>query len=146
MKIYHSDEYIPQCWNLSLGDLRSPNWPNKRCFTNSGCFRPFWYFPGGVGGLVGKKSRIHLTGAATNPWITFESHDSLIKFEIWTNLSNMVQFYSTLLLHILHFLTLSIFSGQKLFTSDYTYNIQLLTPNFNFTSISNFKFNFKIQF
>ena len=53
MKIYHSDENISQCWSLSLVDLRSPHWPNKLCFTNSGCIRPFWYFPGCVGGWVG---------------------------------------------------------------------------------------------
>ena len=28
---------------------------------------------------------IHLTGAATNPWIRFKSDDSFIKFEIGTN-------------------------------------------------------------
>ena len=27
---------------------------------------------------------IHLTGAATNPWIRIESDDSFIKFEIWS--------------------------------------------------------------
>ena len=26
---------------------------------------------------------IHLTGAATNPWIIYEYDDSFIKFEIW---------------------------------------------------------------
>ena len=31
------------------------------------------------------KKRIHLTGAATNPWIRFESGDSFIRFEIGTN-------------------------------------------------------------
>ena len=29
--------------------------------------------------------RIHLTGAATNPWIRFEYDDSFVKFEIGTN-------------------------------------------------------------
>ena len=29
--------------------------------------------------------QIHLTGAATNPWIGIESDDSFIKFEIRTN-------------------------------------------------------------
>ena len=28
---------------------------------------------------------IHLTGAATNPWMRFESNDSFIKFQIDTN-------------------------------------------------------------
>ena len=32
-----------------------------------------------------KKKKIHLTGAATNPLIRFESDDSFIKFEIGTN-------------------------------------------------------------
>ena len=31
------------------------------------------------------KTNIHLTGAATNPWIRFEYNDSFIKFEIGTN-------------------------------------------------------------
>ena len=31
------------------------------------------------------KSKIHLTGAATNPWIRFEYDDSFIKFEIGTD-------------------------------------------------------------
>ena len=61
------------------------------------------------------KYLIHLTGAATNPWIIFQSDDSFIKIEIGTNQFNLVQFYSTFLLHILHFSTLSIFSGQNLF-------------------------------
>ena len=90
------------------------------------------------------KCWIHLTGAVTNPLIRFEYDDSLIKFEIGTNY--LVQFYFTFLLHILLFLTLSIFSGQNLFHLRLHLKNQLLTPNFNFTSISNFKFNFKIQF
>ena len=32
-----------------------------------------------------KRTEIHLTGAATNPWIRFESDHSFIKFEIGTN-------------------------------------------------------------
>ena len=62
-----------------------------------------------------KKLQILLTGAATNPWIRFESDDSFIKFEIGTIWYSLVQFYSTFLLQILHFLSLSVFSGQNLF-------------------------------
>ena len=51
------------------------------------------------------KGQIHLTGAATNPWMIFESDDSFIRFEIGTNLSDLVKFYSTFLLYILHCLT-----------------------------------------
>ena len=43
---------------------------------------------------------IHLTGAATNPWMIFESDDRIIWFEIGTHWFNLVQCYSTFLLHI----------------------------------------------
>ena len=39
---------------------------------------------------------IHLTEAATNPWIRFESDDSFIKFEVWINSFDLVQYYSNL--------------------------------------------------
>ena len=32
-----------------------------------------------------RRNGIHLTGAATNPWIRFESDDSFIKYVIGTN-------------------------------------------------------------
>ena len=79
---------------------------------------------------------IHLTGAATNSWI---------RFEIGTNWFNLVQFI--LLFYFLSYIFQPCpFSVVRIYlTSDFTYNIQLLTPNFKFTSISNFNFNFKIQ-
>ena len=79
-----------------------------------------------------ENNEIHLTGAATNPWIWFESDNSFIKFEIGTNWFNLVQIYSPFLLHILHSLTLSIFNGQNLFNirlhlqySTFNYKLQL---------------------
>ena len=83
------------------------------------------------------KHEIHLTGAATNPWIRFESDDNFIEFEIGTNWFNLVKFYSTFLLHILHFSTLSIFSGQNLC------NLRLHLQFSTFDS--KLHFNFKIQ-
>ena len=47
-----------------------------------------WKKYGNLKKKFGKKlkvGKIHLTGAATNPWIRFESDDSFIKFEIGTN-------------------------------------------------------------
>ena len=77
--------------------------------------------------------------SSDNPWIRFESDDSFIKFEIGTNWFNLVQFYSTFLLHILHFLTLSIFSGQNLC------NLRLHLQFSTFDSKLQLHFNFKIQ-
>ena len=88
----------------------------------NGIFRCCWLLK-----MLCLENLIHLTGAGTNPWMRFQSDDSFIKFDNWTNLFNLVQFYSAFLLHILHFLTLSIFSGQTLF--DLLLHLQYSTFN-----------------
>ena len=70
--------------------------------------------------------------------LEFESDDSFIGFEIGTNQFNLVQFYSSFLLHILHFLTLSIFSGQDLF------NLRLHLQYSTFNSKLQLHFNLKL--